>query len=224
MANRSNDIVQAINSISGKYSSYEVFSNWVELCALSIQNACYIHTEDDVYKEREKQYLQIISRYSESEQKKLSEMLSMLVETLETEITDVLGYVFMKSQMGSSALGQFFTPFHVAELCARIAYNYEYNPDADGKYTINEPACGGGAMIIGAIKTMQSTGLNYQKHMEIVCQDLDWKGVYMCYVQLSLLGVSATVVQGDTLCNPYKKGVTPERNILRTPKKMGVII
>lgn len=37
----------------------------------------------------------------------------------------------------------------------------------------------------------------------MVCQDLDWTAVYMCYVQLSLFGVKAIVAQGNTLSEPY---------------------
>lgn len=38
------------------------------------------------------------------------------------------------------------------------------------------------------------------------------------------VGAKATVVQGDTLCEPYVQGVTPEYRILRTPMKTGALI
>ena len=69
---------------------------------------------------------------------------------------------------------------------------------------------------------MKEKGINYQRKMDVVAQDLDWKGVYMCYLQLSLLGIKATVVQGDTLAEPYSKGYPPDR-VLHTPAKMGVL-
>ena len=47
-------------------------------------------------------------------------------------------------------------------------------------------------------------------------------GVYMTYIQLSLLGVKAIVVQGDSLCEPYKLGYD-EKRVFRTPAEMGVI-
>lgn len=62
------------------------------------------------------------------------------------------------------------------------------------------------------------------KAMDVVAQDLDWKGVYMCYVQLSLLGISAICVQGDTLMNPYVKGKTERSHILITPMKAGMLL
>ena len=59
--------------------------------------------------------------------------------------------------------------------------------------------------------------------MEVVAQDLDWNGVFMSYVQFSLLGIDAIVVQGDTLIEPYVNGY-PESRVLRTPRNRGVLI
>lgn len=97
-------------------------------------------------------------------------------------------------------------------------------PTQEGIYYINEPSCGGGGMIIAAAAILKERGVNYQQVMEVVAQDLDWKGVYMCHLQLSLLGVRAICVQGDTLSNPYIQGKTEKRHILYTPAKMGVLL
>ena len=77
-------------------------------------------------------------------------------------------------------------------------------------------------MIIAAAAVMKDRGISYQDVLEVVAQDLDWKAVYMCYVQLSLLGINATVVQGSTLKEPYVQGY-PEERIFRTPKKVGIL-
>ena len=147
-------------------------------------------------------------------------MLAMLVETLECEMTDVLGQIYMESGMGSKAAGQFFTPYHLSYVCAKLELP---DPDGLGLYHINEPSCGGGGMIIAAAQVLKENGVDYQRKMRVVAQDLDWKGVYMCYLQLSLLGINAIVVQGDTLCEPYQKGY-PEDRVLYTPVKKGLLI
>ena len=100
----------------------------------------------------------------------------------------------------------------------------DYKAGRLDKITVNEPSCGGGAMIIAAAKVLQEHEINYQKAMDVVAQDLDWKGVYMCYVQLSLLGISAICVQGDTLCDPYVEGKTKRSHIMRTPMKAGMLL
>jgi len=153
-------------------------------------------------------------------------MTGCLVDTLEDGPDDVLGDVYMKSGMGTKITGQFFTPFHLSVLTARLSLESSIQSLRDGmtKLTLNEPTCGGGAMIIAAAKVLQEEGINYQKVMEVVAQDLDWKGVYMCYVQLSLLGISAICVQGDTLSEPFDPNRTPRDRMLFTPKRMGVLI
>lgn len=63
----------------------------------------------------------------------------------------------------------------------------------------------------------------YQKRLKVIAQDLDWLGVYMTYVQCSIIGIDAIVVQGDTLKEPYIEGY-PFKRILRTPNHMGALV
>lgn len=218
--NRKKDIIKVINSISGKYSAYEVFTDWIRCCALALSNSCQL-IHNKVWQEREQSYIDTMKKYSIEERQKFVVMFNMLVETFEYEMTDVLGQIYMESGMGSKAAGQFFTPYHLSKVCAAMSL-----PDLDenGKCVINEPSCGGGGMIIAAASILKEKGINYQKCMEVVAQDLDWKGVYMCYLQLSLLGIKAVCVQGDTLISPYTPGNTEPSHILRTPAKMGVLL
>ena len=78
-------------------------------------------------------------------------------------------------------------------------------------------------MILAVAAVLKEKGIDYQKCLDVVAQDLDWNGVYMTYIQLSLLGIPAVVVQGDTLTDPYRKGYEGRR-IFRTPAKMGILI
>lgn len=216
-----NEIIKSITNMVGKYSAYEIFSDWVECSALAMQNSCYlIHNE--LWQNREKQYASVINKYEEKERIELARMFKLLVDALEENIEDVLGDVFMKSGCGSKHLGQFFTPFNLSKLTASL--NIPKDISEDNVYYINEPSTGGGGMIIAAASVLKDRGINYQRCMEVVAQDLDWKGVYMSYLQFSLLGIKATVVQGDTLCNPYIEGNYPPERVLITPIKMGVLM
>lgn len=216
---RTKDIIEIIDSLAGSCSSYEVFCDWVKCMALAIQNSmCMIH--DSVWKRREDDYIRTIQRYEDGKEK-FAAMFDMLVETMETNFADVLGEIYMKSGMGNKNTGQFFTPFHVSEMCASLTLPKE----DDGKpIMINEPSCGGGGMIIAAAKILQDRGISWQFRMDVVAQDLDWKAVYMCYVQLSLLGIKAVVVQGDTLSEPYIQRKVDRSRIFKTPAKMGLIV
>ena len=216
---RKKDIIKIINSIAGKYSAYEVFTDWIRCFALSISNSCQLH-HDKVWQDREQLYLDTIKRYTIKDVTKFIDMRDLLIETLEDNPTDVLGQIYMESGMGSKAAGQFFTPYHLSELCAKLVMP---EPDEEGLYRINEPSCGGGGMIIAAAMALREQGIDYQRKMRVVAQDLDWKGVYMCYLQLSLLGINAICVQGNTLSEPYRRDYLPER-VLYTPARRGLML
>ena len=129
----------------------------------------------------------------------------------------------MKSGCGNKQTGQFFTPYHLSYLTARLVYDEQISKLAGSEILeVNEPSSGGGGMIIAVAEVMKNQGVNYQKRLHIVAQDLDWNGEYMTYVQLSLLGIKAIVVQGDTLLEPYRIGYDESR-VFRTPAEMGVI-
>lgn len=218
---RKKDIIKMIGRISGRYSEYEVFTDWIKCCSLAISNSTDIFNHDGVWQDREQAYIDTMRKYEPKEREMLMEMFYLLVETLEYEMTDVLGQIYMESGMGSKAAGQFFTPYHLSEACACLLLP---EPDENGKIFLNEPSCGGGGMVIAAAAALKEKGFDFQRNLEVVAQDLDWKGVYMCYLQLSLLGIRAIVVQGNTLSDPYKKGATPRSNMLVTPAKKGMLL
>lgn len=224
--NRKIDIVKMLQGMSGKYSTYEIFTDWIRCMALSIEQSTHF-IRDEEWHRRERDYINTMNKYSYDERMKLAELTGLLIETLEEGPDDILGDVYMKADMGSKAAGQFFTPFHLSELCARtglIGMIDEYKAGKLDRITISEPTCGGGAMILAAAKVLYESGINYQTAMEVVAQDIDWKGVYMCYVQLSLLGISAICVQGSTLEEPYDPARTERSHILRTPRKAGLLV
>lgn len=222
MTDYEKEISRTIQAMSGRYAPYNIFSDWVETCAIAVQNGCcMVHSK--VYQEREKTYIDIIRKYTQEEQSEFARMLVLLGDALTESISDVLGRIYMSSEMGNKHTGQFFTPFHVSEVCARLGIVTDELPK-DGKLRLNEPACGSGGMLIAACKVLHDSGFDFQRRLEIVAQDLDWKGVYMTYLQLSLIGARATVVQGDTLAAPFDPMKTEQSHILRTPAKMGLFL
>lgn len=215
-------IIAGLRQASGRYSEYEVFTDWIRCCAIAISNQCTMF-HGDIWQQREDEYISTMKKYERDERELLREMFFMLADALEEKFSDVLGEIYMEEEMGSKSAGQFFTPYHVSKLCARLALE-NLKPDESGIWHINEPSCGGGGMIIAALDLLRKRGVDYQRKVRVVAQDLDWKGVYMTYLQLSLLGVNAVVVQGDTLMQPYSPRETEPGHILRSPMNMGALI
>ena len=213
-------LIEAIGGMSGRYSGYQIFSDWVEMCALSISNSCHV-IHGKLWQKREQRYLDLAKRYTPEELEQFAQMLGYLIMAMEEDMRDVLGEVYMRAGLGNKITGQFFTPFHLSELCARVCVDIQkIDPKSTEPITLSEPSCGGGGMIIATAKVLRNNGINFQRRLRVVAQDLDWKGVYMTYLQLSLLGIQARVVQGDTLCNPYDPERTPRSHILETPAYM----
>ena len=216
------EIAKKITEMSGRYSGYEIFSDWIKALALSISNSTDT-IKSKLWEERERQYMEIAKKHGKEGMEKFSELSYMLTIALDIKNEDVLGKVFMQGTWGSKQTGQFFTPFHVSFLTAAMAV--PENISEEKPLVINEPSTGAGGMIIAAVKILRDRGLNPQRCMDVVAQDLDWKGVYMTYVQLSLLGIKATIVQGDTICEPCidPRRYPPER-VLHTPARKGMIL
>lgn len=211
-------IAEKINEMQGGYTPYEIFTDWVELMALSICNTCHL-VHDKVWQQREEQYLKIISKYNKEERYALSEMFNMLVCMLEDNTTDALGEIYMEAGCGNKGTGQFFTPFNLSRMLA----GFNLPKEIDGKFYVNEPSCGAGGMIIAMCQEFKKRGIDYQHKVKVVAQDLDWNAVYMTYVQISLLGVDGIVCQGDTLGEPdiYKY---PKYRIFETPARLGLLL
>ena len=189
-------IIQGINSISGKYSTYEVFADWVKLQALSISQSVW-YTQ-----KREEEYIDLTKKYNSKELILLSEMSAMLTLAFEEEgMSDVLGSIYMSKEMGSNKLGQFFTPYHICQMMAKMQDINELKEQ--GFIKVVEPSTGAGGNIIAYCEHVKNNGYNYQTQVQVTAQDLDYKAVYMSYVQFSLLGISAEVYQGDTLSGKH---------------------
>lgn len=198
---RSKDIIKSINRMSGSKSSYQIFSDWIKCTALTIAQSVY-HSE-----QREKEFLKTIREYPIDEFTKLT---GMLIETFDEKFEDVLGNLFMGSGWGNKNTGQFFTPYSVSLACAQFQ---TYSDDEILK--MNEPSAGAGGMVIAVAQAMKERGINPQKKLRVIAQDLDWLALYMCYIQLSLLGLDAKIIQGDTLEN--KSFDNFDKNVFLTP-------
>lgn len=210
------EIVKTIMQMSGQYSVYSIFSDWIESLAICLSNGTDLIKRGDLWLKREKQFITAIGKYSQEEQEQFAKLTFLLPQAYEEGLTDTLGEIYMESEAANKSTGQFFTPFTVCETVARIRLA-EYK---GGKITVLEPTAGSGGMVIAMAKVIQEYGENYQKVLEVTTQDLDWKAVYMTYVQLSYLGIKAVVKQGDAL----EGGEPKEEQIFYTPAYKGMLI
>lgn len=193
------EILSRIQRLAPKYSTWRVFEDFLERAAISLSNAIdWIHRED-----REKQYLETVKKYSKEELALFPEMFAHLVEELELYAEapeDVLGGIFHELELHNKYKGQFFTPQHICDFMGMISLS-EHDPDIakKGFLSVCEPCAGAGAMILGFAKAMKKNGHDFRRQMVVTATDIDLKCVYMCFIQLSLYGIPAVVIHGNTL-------------------------
>ena len=200
------DIIKMMNTLSHRHDTWRVFSDFVEMAAVSIANACDKWHPD--YEKREARYMEIIKAYTPDELQNFAKMFAMLTNELEAGPTDALGQIFMEMDLGSKWHGQFFTPYSLCQGMAKMMIGPDDMAEKikqQGFITVHEPAAGGGAMLIAFAEEMQLRGVNFQQHLHVTAQDLDLKAVHMCYVQLSLMGIPGKVIHGNTLLNESRR-------------------
>lgn len=187
-----------MNQLAHRHSLWSVFSDFVEMAAISMANAV---DHGPQHAEREARYMAVIKGYSKDELDGFCRMLAHLTMAMEQEPGDVLGSVFMQLELGSKWHGQFFTPYEVCRLMAgmQLGDGFKQEIERKGYITAMEPACGGGAMILALAEEMQAAGVNYQRHLHVTAIDIDIKAVHMAYLQFSLMHIPAIIVHGNAL-------------------------
>lgn len=204
-------IVKLMREFSHSHNPYTVFSEFVEICALAISN----RVDTPQFDAREKRYLEIVGKYKPEEIQRFAAMFAQLqlcyrsrVEMLgdpgagsvpDSGLGDVLGELFMALELGNDRAGQFFTPYSVSTLMAMMTVGDAASIRAQGFVTMQEPACGAGGMVVATAQAMHHTGVNYPETLHATCVDVDPCCVHMAYVQLSLLGIPAIVVHGNSI-------------------------
>lgn len=198
------ELVKMFDELTVSRSMWQVFNDCINIFALSIQNN---FTFGKKYEENEKEYKRISSIYNEKELNQIAQIFAKIIDMLENNpYRDLFGDLYMQLNMGSDALGQFFTPYNVSyamDKCCISIDEIKSIIEEKGYITINEPAVGGGANIIAFCEYLHKNNINYQNQCVIVCQELNQLTALMCYIVLSLIGCSAVIKIGDTLSNPF---------------------
>ncbi len=207
------EIVRAIQSF--KHLDYhEVFSDFVEMAALSTVQAFEIHKSQQI----DKQIQHIQGKYNPDENNRFGNMLGMLVLVMEKyhqqgRYVDILARVFMELEIHNKNTGQFFTPKNVAALNAKMAFDrafVEENIKRYGYISLDEPAVGGGVMVLEFAEAMRAAGFEPSKQLLIHAGDVDRRCVCMSYLHFSLYGLPAALDYGDTLAKkPWQRWYTP---------------
>lgn len=195
--------VKKLNEIDASRNIYEVFRDFVNVAAIAINNSILKSAE------LENEYDKIIRNYDSKALETFQELLSYVVLDQEIRFSDFLGEVYMDIGISNSKNGQYFTPYHLSVMMAKLT---GFNLTDDKEFvTLSEPSCGSGAMVIAYADVMLNEHkVNFQDKLWVQCADLDPLVAKMAYVQLSIIGVPGEVLIGNSLANEF-------HTVMRTP-------
>jgi type I restriction-modification system DNA methylase subunit len=191
MNQHTKDFVKILENIKPSKHRYEVFSDWLVLAAATL----YSWKRDTTVEE---EYAQTAKNYTPEELEKHARLLEIAADALEEKEQDFLGEVFTLAELTNSKNGQFFTQYYVSRMMAEITMGETELPK-DRVCKISDPCCGAGGMLIAGAMVMKQRGFNYQRDALFIGQDIDARCARMTYIQLSLLGVPAVIICGNTL-------------------------
>ncbi|BCT69532.1 N-6 DNA methylase [Nitrosospira sp. NRS527] len=193
------EFARLVEENSHSRHTYTVFKDFCELAALSFSNA----VDRAQYEVREARYLQIVKGYKAAEVARFPQMLACLTLSLES-MSDCLGELFMAMELGNSRAGQFFTPYPISLLMAKIGCSDAGRICKErGFVRVMEPAVGAGGMVIATAHALADEEINYQQAMHATCIDIDATAVHMAYIQLTLLHIPAIIIHGNALSSEH---------------------
>lgn len=201
------EILKNFESLRYKRDLWSLYSDFLEMTAIAISNSAERIAVPGRFEKREQRYLSLAKNYDKEELLKMSEVFNLFVKlqdyNLESQgAKDILGGLLMDLGLRDKWAGQFFTPDHVANLMAKMAYRVEdFKAEIEEKGFVyaNDPAVGGGVTMIGLVNAMLDGGCNPQKELFVECGDLDKRACFMTYIQLATLGIPAIVKNQDAI-------------------------
>lgn len=192
------DLLNVADITDGRISSGRVFTDFLAISAYTISNSF-----DPVHREQRQAAIEAVFRnYRPEERRQLINAFLELMKQIQLNVDchryqDLLGKAFM--EIGPRGKGQDFTPPSVTKLMARITNRGSRALPEKGYFVVNESACGSGAITLSVADEIDAAGKNPSQQMVARMEDLDIRCVHMAYIQMSLYGIPAVIINGDTL-------------------------
>lgn len=184
------DICKMLREVAdGRRNLRETFESFVLLSACACSAGA-----------REEEYMAEISRWDKPAADGFAECFALLIDCMEADpFKDMLGPIYM--ELGSSSTqkwgGEFYTSHEVVRMMAKLTVG-DVTVPLDRPVSFCEPASGSGGMMLACAEHMVERGFS-PLNMEVTCMDISKLACDMCYVNLSLCGIPAQIVHGNTL-------------------------
>lgn len=159
---------------------------------------------DAAFDKLESAYMERIKPYTREELNIFSELLALTCIEHHSNFGDFLGEIAGESELLNARGGQFFTPYAVCQMMAKISLgNVRKSVEEKGLVTIGEPAVGAGALVIASAEEIAAQDVDPKFFAQFDCTDVSRNAFNMAYIQLCAQNLQAIVRHGNTLSNEY---------------------
>lgn len=194
---------KAFESLRYQCNPHELFSDFVHLSVLEISQVARMEFGWEKDPDDEAAYMEIVARYKPDQVRgPIKTMFQQMQQGIEQEGGDWLGSVFCDLKLYNDRMGQFFTPYEVSVLMAKLLadpVDIGETIRREGWCSMNEPTCGAGGMAIAKAEVFRKLGFDVATQLFVIAQDISSVAAGMCYIQLALLGIPALVLNMDSL-------------------------
>ncbi len=183
-----------IRPLASSRGTHEVFCDFCELSAIVLRQPF------EKSPELEKRFHEILKPYPQNAADDFTHLLCIVMKALEKKPQDFLGECYHALELHNKYKGQFFTPYPVSQMMAKINLDgMKQHIEERGFFTLNEPTCGSGGMVVAAYHALRDKNINPLTSMWVVAQDIDYKCCCMTYIQMSFLAIPGVVIWGNSL-------------------------
>ena len=111
------EFIKAFHEMSARYGRSELWYDYIDMHAIALANTCDLRCRDA----REERYKAIVQKYDEKTVQQFAVLTAItMTALLENPEQDFLGTVYHNLGLSKSQAGQFFTPYNVGQMMARI--------------------------------------------------------------------------------------------------------
>lgn len=111
------EFIKVFYEMSARYGRSELWYDYIDMHAIALVNTCDLRCRDT----REEQYNAIVQKYDEKTVQQFAVLTAItMTALLENPEQDFLGTVYHNLGLSKSRAGQFFTPYNVGQMMARM--------------------------------------------------------------------------------------------------------
>lgn len=157
--------------------------------------------DSDVLEER---YMRTVNTYQDKDCVRMyPELLADVINAVGNsryEPQDFLGMVAAEINILDERGGQYFTPMNICRMMAQMHLeDISQHINEKDYITLSEPCAGSGSMVLAFAEELHRKGYNPPIHMLVQATELNQLSYQMCFIQLTVAGIAAAVIHGNSL-------------------------